>query len=134
VPDFPDEDDLTFWDIFRRVKAGIVLCEVLVLLQNGRLAPHYTVADTWRRILFLGAGEVREEWVAGIIGVTSDDMRHDIIEGVRQPRLDTRLREDLRVMQLLRVRLVKVKAAPQAKPSRPTNCDRKRAKRLAIAK
>jgi len=25
VPDFPDEDDLTFWDIFRRVKAGIVL-------------------------------------------------------------------------------------------------------------
>ena len=68
------------------------------------MAPHYTVADMWRRILFLGAGEMHEEWVAGIMGVTADDMRCDIIEGVRQPRLDARLRGDLRVLQLLRVR------------------------------
>ena len=100
MPNFPDEEDLTFRDLFRCTREGILLCEVLVQLQSGLVAPHYTVADMWRRILFLGAGEMHEEWVAGIMGVTADDMRCDIIEGVRQPRLDARLRDDLRVLQL----------------------------------
>ncbi len=134
MPDFPDEADLTFRDIFRSIKEGILFCEVLVRLQSGAVVPHYTVADTWRRILFLGAGEMHEEWVAGIIGITQDDMRCDIIEGVRQPRLDTRLREDLRVVQLLRVRLVKVKVTHQAKRGRLTNHHRKKARRVADAK
>ena len=95
MPNFPDEEDLTFRDLFRCTREGILLCEVLVQLQSGLVAPHYTVADMWRRILFLGAGEMHEEWVAGIMGVTADDMRCDIIEGVRQPRLDARLHDDL---------------------------------------
>ena len=119
MPNFPDEEDLTFRDLFRCTREGILVCEVLVQLQSGLVAPHYTVADMWRRILFLGAGEMHEEWVAGIMGVTADDMRCDIIEGVRQPRLDARLHDDLRVLQLLRVRFVKVKVTtPQTQPGR----------------
>ena len=133
MPNFPDEEDLTFRDLFRCTREGILLCEVLVQLQSGLVAPHYTVADTWRRILFLGAGEMHEEWVAGIMGVTADDMRCDIIEGVRQPRLDARLHDDLRVLQLLRVRLVKVKVTTaQTQPGRRlTNHQRKKAKQMA---
>ena len=116
MPNFPDEEDLAFRDLFRCTREGILLCEVLVQLQSGLVAPHYTVADMWRRILFLGAGEMHEEWVAGIMGVTADDMRCDIIEGVRQPRLDARLHDDLRVLQLLRVRLVKVKVTTRRHP------------------
>ena len=132
VPNFLDEVDLTFRDLFRRMQEGILLCEILVLLQSGVVAPHYAVADTWRRILFLGAGEMHEEWVAGIMGITADDMRCDIIEGVRQPRLDARLRDELRVLQLLRVRLVKVKMTThQTQPRRLTNHQRKKAKQMA---
>ena len=67
---------------------------------------HFCAFDAWRRLIFLGAGELHEEWIAGVIGVRIDDLRGSA--------LDERLRADLRVLRLLEVREVRVKAAQNA--------------------
>ena len=65
------------------------------------------VYDAWRHIIFLSAGEVDEQWIAGIIGVCGDDLRGS--------KLDNRLRNELRIIELLDVRLLMERAAPAKK-------------------
>ena len=67
------------------------------------------MADFWRRLVFLGAGELSLQWLAGIIGVRGDDREF----------LDERLRE-LRVQSLVRVRMLWVQSERvRAKGHRP---------------
>ena len=78
------------------------------------------VYDAWRHIIFLSAGEVDEQWIAGIIGVCGDDLRGS--------KLDNRLRNELRIIELLDVRLLMERAAP-AKKRKYSTADKKRAER-----
>ena len=64
---------------------------------TGALQNHLLVFGAWRRLLFLGAGEVHDQWIAGLLGVRGDDLRGE--------RLDDRLRK-LRVVRLLQVRML----------------------------
>ena len=57
-------------------------------------------------MIFLGAGELHSEWIAGIIGVCGDDLRAG--------NLDNRLRRDLRVECLIGVRKLMEKAPSSA--------------------
>ena len=52
---------------------------------------HMLVYDAWRRIIFIGAGEVHAEWIAGVIGVCGNDLRGN--------NLDNRLRDELRILK-----------------------------------
>lgn len=100
-----DADELSFVDLFRAHTTGIFVCEVVVACGGtgeGR-GTHYIVADCWRRLLFLGAGELQREWLVGLIGVRGDDLRGDA--------LDRRLAAELRVLQLLNVRVLKTHLA-----------------------
>ena len=84
-----------------KLMAGIYIMHVLVCDEHGKPRGHLMAFDAWRRLLFLGAGELEEEWMAGLLGVCGDDLRGS--------RLDERLR-DLRVLRLQQVRLLVCKA------------------------
>ena len=86
----------------------------------GECVLHVLVYDAWRHIIFLSAGEVDEQWIAGIIGVCGDDLRGS--------KLDNRLRNELRIIELLDVRLLMERAAP-AKKRKYSTADKKRAER-----
>lgn len=106
-----DGDALTFGDMVRRVVEGVLLLHVLVRLANGCVAEHVMAYDAWRRLLYLGAGEMHTHWMAGLIGIRGDDYRGDT--------LDTRLREELRVVKLEAVRVLKEYVAPADAPDAP---------------
>ena len=44
-----------------------MLCEAEVLLKSGGIGVHYVMADCFRRMVCLGAGELTTEWLAGLI-------------------------------------------------------------------
>lgn len=97
--DFPDDSSLTFGDIGRRSHGGMLLCDTETATTTG-IARHVVVMDTWRRLIFLGGGEVSESWLAGLLQYDGSDLRGDA--------LDVRLRE-LRVLRILAVRVLKEK-------------------------
>ena len=106
---FEDGSQLFFTDLFRANMHGIAVCETVAQTRNGKLETHYVVADFWRRLVFLGAGELSLQWLAGIIGVRGDDREF----------LDERLRE-LRIQTLVRVRMLWVQSERvRAKGHRP---------------
>ena len=72
---------------------------------DGR-ATHYVVADCGRRLIFLGAGELELEWLVGLIMVCGKDLRGEA--------LDCRLADDLRMLELLHVRVLKKQGVKRA--------------------
>ena len=97
VPDMPDfHPALSFVDLGKKMQ-GIFVVQALVLDEHGKKRPHMLVFDAWRRLLFLGAGEVDQEWMAGLLGVQGKDLRGST--------LDDRLLK-LRVLQLQQVRML----------------------------
>ena len=90
---------LTFVDLVRTHSSqGVFLCLVNARDGGGTCVPHMVVYDAWRHIIFLGAGEMDDEWIAGILGIRGDDLRGS--------KLDDRLRDELRIETLLDVRVV----------------------------
>ena len=62
-----------FRALFRANMQGVAVCETVAETSKGDLVTHYVVADFWRRLVFLGAGELSLQWLAGIISVRGDD-------------------------------------------------------------
>jgi len=91
---FADGERLLFTDLFRANMQGIAVCETVAETHKG-LSTHYVVADFWRRLIFLGVGELSLQWLAGIISVRGDDRLY----------LDERL-HDLRIRSLTSVRML----------------------------
>jgi hypothetical protein len=90
---------LTFVDLVRTHSSqGVFLCLVNARDGGGTCVPHMVVYDAWRHIIFLGAGEMDGEWIAGILGICGNDLRGS--------NLDDRLRDELRIETLLDVRVV----------------------------
>ena len=104
VPGLEDSPDggLSWVDV-ARVSHGILVCLAHVLDAHGETMPHIVVYDAWRRLLFIGAGELQKEWIVGLLGIQGDDLKGGA--------LDRRMRE-LRVVKLLGARMLKVKAPP----------------------
>ena len=118
MPGFDDDsDELTFVDLFRTFAEGMYVLEVLVMLSSGGIGVHYMLADTWRRLLYLGAGEMREEWITGLLMIVGKDLRY--VGDPPMPRLDQLLRNDLRILQLCRVRRLMRKAPPAPTAGHP---------------
>ena len=105
---FADGEPLLFADLFRANMQGVAVCETIAQTGKGDLVTHYVVADFWRRLLFLGAGELSLQWLAGIISVRGDDRQH----------LDERLRE-LRIRSLTKVRMLWVQSKRVRANQRP---------------
>ena len=99
---FPDGSDLSFADIARRSSGGIIFCDSEAQAFGG-VARHVVVVDTWRRLVFLGGGEVSEVWLAGLLEYDGTDLRGDA--------LDVRLRT-LRILKLHSARLLKERSTP----------------------
>jgi hypothetical protein len=130
-----EEGSLTFFRVCSRLLVGMHLLKVIVCDERGNPRAHMMVWDAWRRLLFLGAGELTDEWIAGVIGVTTEDL------AVRA-RLDERLREQLRVLSVCAVRSVWevpsrekkssecASVAEGAKRKRPSTCARAKFKKL----
>jgi hypothetical protein len=87
---------LTFVRVCTSLRSGIHLLQTTVRGRHGERREHLMVWDAWRRLIFLGAGELSEEWIAGVIGVQSADLRGSV--------LDDRLRDELRVLGVSAVR------------------------------
>ena len=98
-----------FRALFRANMQGVAVCETVAETSKGDLVTHYVVADFWRRLVFLGAGELTLQWLAGIISVRGDDRQ----------LLDERLR-GLRIRSLTSVRMLWVQServrAPEPAP------------------
>ena len=116
---FNDGAPLTFADLFRSNMQGIAVCETIVEKGfAGGLATHYIVADFWRRLIFLGAGELSLQWLAGLIRVSGND-RHLLDERMGQ----------LRIKYLIGVRML-VEHSPRVRATqRPGRNSSSRAKR-----
>ena len=122
---FEDGEALSFGSLLQKVTEGILVCEVEVTLECGGIGVHYVMLDCWRRVVCLGAGELAEEWLAGLAGFSADD--------VECQRIDEQLRT-LRVVKLLGVRVVMFKAVDeQASKKRKLN-GRQRWKKLSSAR
>ena len=120
VPGFEDHaTTLCFVDVCKR-REGVIVMHTLVLDAHGELADHLIVFDAWRRLLFLGAGELTKEWLVGLLGVQGGDL----LRG----RLDERLR-NLRVMRLMQVRVLMEKAPSAPSKKKLTGRQREALKR-----
>ena len=100
---------------------GIAVCETIVEKGfAGGLATHYIVADFWRRLIFLGAGELSLQWLAGLIRVSGND-RHLLDERMGQL--------ELHIKSLIGVRML-VEHSPRVRANqRPGRNSSSRAKR-----
>ena len=103
------DDDLTWRDVVR-MTCCMVICRARVVDTRGMHHDHIVVFDGWRRLLFLGAGELNREWMVGLLGVRWEDMKSDT--------MDQRMRE-LHVIQLVQVRMLEARAPPALPPPPP---------------
>ena len=118
---FADGEPLLFAALFRANMQGVAVCETVAETSKGDLVTHYVVADFWRRLVFLGAGELSLQWLAGIISVRGDDRQ----------LLDERLR-GLRIRSLTSVRMLWVQSERvRAQSQRPGRNGSSRKKRKA---
>ena len=112
APMLPDlSEDLQYGELYRLCLSGqlgesggaTLLCEVEADAGAGKMCIHYCVVDVWRNVFFLGAGDLNSEWLVGAIGICPDDLVGNT--------LGQKLWKDLRIGKLLRVRILKCKAA-----------------------
>ena len=92
---------------------------------GGETAEHFLVYDGWRRLLFVGAGELEKEWLVGLLAIEYADT-----VGMK---LDDRMRDELRVLRLNGVRVLKERAPEvQRSQRRPSSHQRKKRKREEV--
>ena len=112
---------LTFNRLFASHMTGIALLLVIVAygLDGEFRTTHYVTLDFWRRLVFLGAGELQREWLVGVVGVDASD--------VREQRVDA-LMTELRVVRIMKVRTVMARAPRLEAKRNVTGSARKRKK------
>ena len=66
-------DGLTFARLVSEIQPMILLCLVLVRCADGAARGHIIVIDTWRSLVFLGAGDPDVETLVGVKGITAED-------------------------------------------------------------
>ena len=71
---------ILFVDVCRAAKAETLVIQATVETGvEGENAEHFVVYDAWRRLLFLGAGELEKEWLGGLIEVEYADTREFLL-------------------------------------------------------
>lgn len=125
LPGLEDYSSSLSWGALARVEHAMLYVWARVGIGPRGLAreDHVLIMDTWRDLLFLGVGEMTEEWHAGLLGLDPHDREGRI--------LDERLANRLRVHEVMAVRVVhaRVEREPAAKKPKLSKYQRKKLKR-----